>query len=432
MPILHRPISRRQLVKGAASAAAWGALGSMAAISRQAHAAAGDRKFLFYFASGAWDATPLDPKFAADGQSAAGGTDMDPGTMLGRAGNLTYSAGNDRLNMDLFFQDWYPYATIVRGVDVHSVAHDTGMQWTLTGSTSLSAPDWPTALAARSPIAYPMPHLVFSGPNYPGTLGGAVVRGGGGTLLRLMDGSINATADENAPAHVWAVDNMIDAQVYRRGDRYGSNRTGAGRARIDAFLGSLERSQELEGRLFEAGLSGSTNNILDQSMMALEVMRLGLARCAMIDVPGTWDTHDDNSVVGPQLDDFYGVLIEVMDYLSRTPGVASSTLLDEVTIVVMSEMGRTPLFNGSGGRDHWAYASQLVLSSQIPGNRVLGATDADFLALPIDLRTGQASSSGTYLGTENVGAALLQFGGVDSDEFLNGVDPLEGLLGEGA
>lgn len=431
MPILPSRLSRRQLIKACGSAAAWGALGSMAAISKQAHAASGDRKFLFFFASGAWDATPLDPKFGSDGASGVGGTDMDPGTVRGQAGNLTWSSGTDRLNMDLFFQDYYEHIALIRGVDVHSTAHDTGMQWTLTGSTATSASDWPTILAARSEIAYPMPHLVFSGPSYPGTLGGAVVRGGGGTLLRLMDGSINAYADENAPAHVWAVDSMIDAQVFRRGERYGSNRSGAGLGRIDSFLASLDRSQELEGRLFEAGLSGAANGILDQSLMALEVMRLGLARCAMIDVPGYWDTHDDNSVVGPQLDDFYDVLLQVMEYLGRTPGVTSPLLLDEVTIVVMSEMGRTPKFNGSGGRDHWAYASQMIIGNGVRGNFVSGATDDDFLAKSIDLATGQPSASGTYLGTENVGAALLQFGGVDSQEFLSGVDPLGSLFQEG-
>ena len=86
MPVTLPPLSRRKLLKMSASAAAWGALGSMAAISRQAHAAAGDRKFIFYFASGAWDPTPLDPKFGSDGRSPVGGTDMDPGTTLGQAG----------------------------------------------------------------------------------------------------------------------------------------------------------------------------------------------------------------------------------------------------------------------------------------------------------------------------------------------------------
>lgn len=435
MARLHRPpglvSTRRQILKGCASAAAYGALGSLAAVSRQAHAAAGDRKFLFFFASGAWDATPLDPKFAGDGVSSVGGTDMDPGTTLGRQGNLTWSSGNDRLNMDLYFQDWGHRTALIRGVDVHSTAHDTGMQWTLTGSTSTSAPDWPTILAARAEVPYPMPYLVFSGPTYPGNLGSAVVRGGGGTLLGLIDGTINATADLNAPAHVWAVDSMIDAEVFRRIDRYGVTRTGEGKARIDGMKASLERAAELEGRLFEAGLSGSTNTMVDQALMALEVMRLGLTRCAMVRIDGGWDTHDDNSVVGPQLDDFFGVLLEVMDTLARTPGVSSSWLADEVTIVVMSEMGRTPKFNGSGGRDHWAYASYLAAGAGIRGDTAAGSTDDSFLARPISLATGQPDNSGTFLGTENVGAALLQMGGVDSNDFLPGVDPLTAIV-EGA
>jgi len=42
--------------RGLAGAAALGALGGLSAVSQQAQAAAGDRKFLFFFASGGWDA----------------------------------------------------------------------------------------------------------------------------------------------------------------------------------------------------------------------------------------------------------------------------------------------------------------------------------------------------------------------------------------
>jgi uncharacterized protein (DUF1501 family) len=422
--------SRRDLLRATATTAALGTLGSMAMVSRQARAAAADRKFLFFFASGGWDATPLDPKYGSDGVSAVGGTDMDPGTYLGQAGNLTYTAGDDRQNMDLFFQAYGHRCSIVRGVDVHSTAHETGMQWMMTGSVANTAPDWPTILAARSQVPYPMPHLVFSGPSYPGLLGSAVVRGGGGALLGLIDGTINAEVDATAPRHHKTVDSMIDAYTYRRAARFHDGKQGLADVRTQALLDSLDRGSELEGRLFEANLGRSTNGLLDQSLMALEVMRLGLTRCAIVGIPGGWDTHDGNQDVGPQLDDFFGDLGEIFDHLHRTPGGSAPWLADEVTVVVMSELGRTPKFNGSQGRDHWIYASALVAGSGVRGDTVVGQTDEGLIAEAIDFETGRPSGNGDFLGTENLGAALLELGGVDPTEFLPGVQPLRAISEE--
>jgi len=423
----HDLLSRRSLFRSLAGCAALGSLGSLAAVSQQARAAASERKFLFFFAGGGWDPTPLDPKFAADGISAIGGTDMDPGTFLGQAGNLTYTAGDDRPNMDVFFQTWGHRTALVRGVNVHSVAHDTATQWMMTGSTSMTAPDWPTILAS-SGGAYPMPHLVFSGPNFPGRLGAAVVRGGGGTLLQLIDGSLLSYADTNSPVHALSVDSMIDAHVHRQGVRYQRELQGLAKVRADAFIESLNRASELEGRQFEAALGGAQSTTLDQALMALEVMRLGLTRCAMINIPGNWDTHGGNGGVGGQLDTFFSVLDEVMDHMSRTPGASQPWLADEVTVVCASELGRTPLFNGAGGRDHWTYASMMLLGSGVRGDTVAGATTDEFISRPCDFATGLPSGAGDVIGTENVGAALLELGGADASRYLPGVQPLTAIL----
>ncbi|MFT7521697.1 MAG: hypothetical protein ACI9MC_003849, partial [Kiritimatiellia bacterium] len=296
--------TRRHILQAGAATAGVGLLGSMDAVfAQQARAAAdGERKFLFFFASGGWDATPLDPKFGVDGVGPGDGTDMDPGTMLGTAGNLSWSSGPDRRNMDVFFRRWGARAAIVRGVSVHSAGHESGTKWMMTGTTASSVPDWPTIIASRGKIDYPMPYLVFSGPAYPGPLGAAMVRGGGGSLLRLIDGTINTQVDQPAPVVPIPMDSMMDAAVYNRAGRVRGATRGQARERMDQYLSNLERSMELEGRRFEAGLGQNTRGVLAQAEMALEVMRLGLTRCAMIRVPGGWDTHGGNQNVGNQMD----------------------------------------------------------------------------------------------------------------------------------
>jgi hypothetical protein len=424
-------LSRRSLFQGIAGAAALGTLGSVAAVSQQAYAAASDRKFLFFFAGGGWDPTPLDPKYAPDGISPLdttnGATDMDPETFLAEAGNLSWSAGPDRPAMDRFFRRWGGRTNLVRGVNVHSAGHESGMKWMMTGTSASSVPDWPTILAANGVTEYPMPHLVFSGPSYPGQFGAAVVRGGGGTLLDLIDGSINGRADGAAPPFAPPQDAMMDAFVYDRTAKYAARTRGLGEVRAEDLLGNLERTMELEGRRFEAGLDDNGRSMLDQALMAVEVMRLGLSRCAMVGIRGGWDTHGGNQNVGSQMDSFFSMLDQLMAHLATTPGTAAPWLIDEVTVVATSELGRTPRFNGAMGRDHWPYTSMMMLGSGIRGNQVTGKTDDGFIAEPVDFQTGLPSATGDVIGTENVGTSLLRLGGVDHEAFLPGVQTLDAI-----
>lgn len=86
-----------------------------------------------------------------------------------------------------------------------------------------------------------------------------------------------------------------------------------------------------------------------------------------------WDTHTNNFNILkdnklPGLDQTYSALLEDLE---------ARGLLDETLVVVMSEMGRTPRINGSGGRDHWTYCySVLMAGAGIRGGTVYGESDA--------------------------------------------------------
>jgi uncharacterized protein (DUF1501 family) len=86
-----------------------------------------------------------------------------------------------------------------------------------------------------------------------------------------------------------------------------------------------------------------------------------------------WDTHTKNFPILkdnklPGLDQTYSALMEDLD---------GRGLLDETLVVVMSEMGRTPKVNGSGGRDHWTFCYSVMLAGAgIRGGTVYGASDS--------------------------------------------------------
>ena len=390
---------------------------------KKAYAAGPERKFLFCFAGGGWDTTTvLDPHFDTDG------VDMDMDTVLGEFGGIRYTSGPDREPLDSFFEKYHRRCAIINGIDPHSVGHDSGTQFMLTGTSASSYADWPTLLAANSTLEYPLPHVVFSGPSFAGTMGSAVVRAGGGTLLSLIDGSINGQSDQPAPVSSPPIDDIVDDFVYKRVADFASQQRGVAKERAEGLLSNIERSMELEGRQFEAGLDDLGNTFADQALKAVEMFRLGLSRCAMIRIPGGYDSHGNNMVQAPNQVAFFEALHEVMDHMATTPGHTTRWLIDEVVIVAMSEFGRTPKLNGGGGKDHWPYNSVFVAGAGIQGNQTLGYTDGGLIAEPIDFKTGQPDPTGQILGCEHVGMALCKLGGLDPAKLLPGVDTLDALL----
>lgn len=412
-------LERRQFLKALAASGALVALPSLPG----AKAFLGERKFLFLFAGGGWDTT-----FVFEQKFGSTRTDMDPTAYQGQAGNIRYTASDMWPAVSRYMSRWSSRTVLINGVDSHSVGHESCTQFMMTGTSATSIADWPTTLAANATGEYSLPHIVYSGPNFPGNSGSTVVRGGGGTLLDLIDADIAGQSDQPVPRLVTPADQMVDAFVYKRAQRLAPERGGKGRQMLDSLMSSMNRASELEGRSFEANLTRQGGGLLERSLAALDVMRLGLCRCAMVGVGFGWDNHANVQVQGPQFDAVFDDLDQILTYMASTPGQWSSSLLNEVVVVMMSEMGRTPVFNGSAGKDHWPFTSMLVAGAGVRGNQVVGSTDEGLVSVPIDLKTGQASSSGTNLMSEHVGTALLKIGGLDPALFLPGVATLEAII----
>jgi hypothetical protein len=86
-----------------------------------------------------------------------------------------------------------------------------------------------------------------------------------------------------------------------------------------------------------------------------------------------WDTHTKNFPILrdnklPHLDQTFSALMEDLE---------ARGLLDETLVVLMSEMGRTPRVNPSGGRDHWTFCyAALLAGAGIRGGTVYGSSDS--------------------------------------------------------
>src|SRR5262249_62174442 len=90
---------------------------------------------------------------------------------------------------------------------------------------------------------------------------------------------------------------------------------------------------------------------------------------------------------------------------------------EQIVCIVQSEMGRTPNYNNGNGKDHWSVGSIMFLGRGIQGNRVIGATDEQQFARPLDPRTLETQSdkdSGIRARPEHVHEALRELAGIAS------------------
>ena len=173
------------------------------------------------------------------------------------------------------------------------------------------------------------------------------------------------------------------------------------------------------------------DDLSDQARFAVDVLSNGLSRCATINHLGdtTWDTHADNDAgQNENFEDLFGGLTGLMADLSARPGEVATTLAEETTVIVMSEMGRSPQTNEEDGRDHWPSTSMLIIGSGLDGGRVVGGFDEMFMGATVDLSSGELSSSGSQITPGAVGAALLTLAGLDPAEHLPEVTALTGIL----
>lgn len=104
-------------------------------------------------------------------------------------------------------------------------------------------------------------------------------------------------------------------------------------------------------------------------LIARRLVEVGV-RCVTLSY-GRWDSHGDNFGLvrhhGPRLDQAVSALVQDLD---------ERGMLNDVTVIVWGEFGRTPRINPQAGRDHWPQVnSALLAGGGMPMGQVIGKTN---------------------------------------------------------
>lgn len=392
--------------------------------------AAGTSKLIVVFARGGWDPVwSVDPKSSPDIDSPPDGT-----VKKFLDNKVSVLVAPTRPNIEAFFAAHANQCAVVRGIDVGSIAHFGCHVRMMTGTRTELNPDLGMMTAVATGGGLPLPYADIGGGAYAGAYAAQMGRlGNRNQVVTLLDRKkaydaaasldysdtplLVPTGGEPAQIQAW-----IDARAERLGN--GRAALGDNARRLADYRDCFARADDLRAIPALAKLPvGGSAALAGQIDLALTMLD-GTSSAVYLDSRQDWDTHDNIADQGTNQDALFGDLALLMQRLAET-GLASST-----TVVVMSEMGRTPKLNAPGptaGKDHWPVTTALVLGAGVRAG-AYGGTDQQLNARPANLVTGAADDAGVPLRYDNFAAGVLKLVGVDPQEWLPDVAPMQGFI----
>jgi uncharacterized protein (DUF1501 family) len=419
-------LKRRTFLQGALAAAAAGLLPFELPAARGEGPPRGGpaRNLVIVLNSGGWDTTHVfDPKPGVAGIDAPAGE-------VGTYGNLSVFVPPGCPNVDAFFTAYGAQAAVINGVQISSFIHPDCVKRVLTGAPTTTKPDVGAIVASELGRDRPVPYLVLGSSAISGPLGPITGRAGTTNQLAglLSPGAAQLSYGAPPPPSLTptgAEDALVKGYLAASAERFRAAR-GVGSfngARVDDYLSSTERGDLLRSFASQGsgfGTVGYTPDTNVQVDLAVNALSRGLSRSIMIETQN-WDTHTGNERQAALHNDLFGALSNLAGKL------AAANLLASTTVLVLSEMGRTPRLNGSAGKDHWPVTSALAFGAGIAGGRVLGASDDQLGARSIDMRTGAPSVTGKQLQSANLLAGVLAIVGVDPSAHFPAAEPFHAL-----
>lgn len=370
--------------------------------------------YLFINAGGGWDPTMLcDPK----------GGDVNhqfPAGSFPQAGNITYAPitymSEGGYTNQQFFEANYDHTLVLNGVDMQTNNHDSGSRYTWSGKLEDGNPPLAALIAAQLAPGRPLGFLSNGG--YENTQGVA-------PLTRVNDlGTIGRIAFPNRPDYTSMTSRYHSDATRQRILQAQNTRLSALAASQTLPLYSASMRQLLAtrggGNLLERlmmflptndEINGSNNPILRQGMVALAAYQAGVTAAANLDTGG-FDTHSDHDNAQGQA---MGRLMKGVDLLWQR--IVRLQLQNRVTIMIGSDFGRTPFYNMGRGKDHWSVTSVLMMGANIPGNRVIGASDSGFRARGLNPNSLMPDDGAqTKLDPKSIHQSLRRLAGVDQSD----------------
>jgi uncharacterized protein (DUF1501 family) len=391
---------RRRFLSGLAAG-----LASLSVMPRLSRAAAQPRTpyHLFVLLGGGIDAIlSLDPKTKSE---------VDPAVDLPYDARSIHSTGELALGPHMAsLAPWAGRAAVLRGVLTSSVAHDPATYQLVLMRRGVPLGDKHVTFLDLVGAAHRTAHL-------------PVVRFGGKLTPKGKGVITNETVFERLLTLSPEELDVVRKQVRKQADWFAGSRDREGAATASRLRGTVEfldRLPALPGPAVETWTTApDAQDWAQYFQRCLWLFEHDLTACAWIQ-RSQWDTHSDNLAEQSRASsELLPVLARFVEELAKRTN-SHGSLLDQVRIIVGSELGRFPKLNSERGKHHFPEVPMLFMGAGVPGGHAFGRTGRMMEALPMDLKTGlPAGNGGSLVTLDDVGATLLRSVGVDPEIYGN-------------
>ena len=374
---------------------------------------------------GGWDPVSfIDPKggafnhFSASAIKTAGAFKYSPYMGPQRTVVDPLSGQNDSNDyFDRFFANNVNRMLAIVGMDTGTLDHGAGEAYSWGGMLGKNFPALPALAAAATRPDLAMSYL--SGGGYEET-GGLIAPTRADSNNGAL-GSLRMIAAPNAVTPGGGTGTFLDDTTFSNVVLSGMNKrlallrnqdTVAKRQAQSSVLYTVRTSKSALSDLINnlpQNLDGNGNKLIPQMQIALAAFAAGLSVGASINTDFVFDTHGDHDNNHyPQLDNVF----RAVDFLLAR--AQDLNIADRLTVVVSSDFGRTPTYNGGNGKDHYPISAMLLFGAGVKGGRIVGGTDANVLPVPFNPTTlkPDSSSAGMVIKPEHVHVALRDYLGV--------------------
>ncbi|HLM44925.1 MAG TPA: DUF1501 domain-containing protein [Myxococcaceae bacterium] len=452
---------RRSFLKAAAGFMGATLLGGLPlrAFAQSASLAPPERCFVFVYFAGGWDQLlaldPRDPDVFTPERVAE--TRILPGYNLitdarfsqrplvppQRTGaapsNITFGpAVGDRLAAH------YDLMSVVRGINMTTLAHEEGMRYFLTGKRPIGAAargsSTATEVVGQMAPTVPIPSIAYGvetyNDRYPGNANALKVSRSADLLLTLSASTRTLDSElENQLRDFRGQPITCEEAAYGTGGVGSTYQTSRGQIQQvlskqlgDAFRFELAKNEAVR-TFYGLGTSGPYDNAAGRAALVATALKNGISQCVSINLVGGLDTHFGTQTThATNLRTGFDALGMLVDDLRRTAHPSGGNFMDHTTLMVFSEFARTPLINSTSGRDHHLCSSALLMGAGVKHNTVFGRSgDIGMAPSLVDLKTGQPDpNNGENILPEHLIATVLASAGLDYS--ITRVDPLRALL----
>jgi len=329
-------------------------------------------------ANGGWEPTMLcDPKGNLN-------KTYGDGDIL-TAGNINYAPMGDQWTT--FFKTNFERMVVFNGVDIQTNAHGPGREYMASGRLGASYPNIAALVAGFQGPHLPVALLSFGG--YEQTRGVvATTRNVDRDRLGgiIFPDRVSPASNESELYHSERTRDLLSIARRTRTERARSEmRLPKAGHSMDTLLTTRLGSDELK-RLEEVLPTLGTSSV----DLAIAAYRAGIGTAVNFDVQG-FDTHSNHDAVHRNV---MGSLLGLANSVwakAEAAGIAHRTVM-----LLTSDFGRTPGYNGNNGKDHWPVSSMILVSGmpEFKGNRVIGQSTSGHVPIMLDPDTLEAAGDG--------------------------------------